>query len=335
MQPHIRIGAQIVVLASSTISAQVIAQEQAAPSESEVAHVVVTGTRVANRSALDTAVPVDVVSADVLQSTGGMDVNQALSEALPSFNFPRPGLADATDTIRPATLRGLSPDQTLVLVNGKRRHASSLVNVNGTIGRGAAAVDLNTIPVAMIESVEVLRDGASAQYGSDAIAGVINLRLRQARDGGNVTAEYGWRDTEYKTVVGPAPAGATWSAPSTLSRSRSDGETLTVSGWKGLSLGDTGSVTIAAEYKDQEHTERGGWDTRQQYPLAGGALDHASRRSTAITPGTVSRSSSKVRCSLMPNTSSRPVRRCTAGRDGKNATHDRQASIDVRWMIAM
>ncbi len=266
------VGASAAALAAC-LQSSAFAQDVGGAADTEVTHVVVTGTRVANRSALDTAVPVDVVSADALRNIGVTEVNQALSESLPSFNFPRPGLADATDTIRPATLRGLSPDQTLVLVNGKRRHASSLVNVNGTIGRGAAAVDLNTIPVAMIESVEVLRDGASAQYGSDAIAGVINLRLRQARDGGDVNAQYGWRDTQYDTLVGTPPAGATWSAPSKLSRSRSDGETLTISGWKGLSLGDTGSVTIAAEYKDQEHTERGGWDVRQQYPLVNGTFD--------------------------------------------------------------
>jgi iron complex outermembrane recepter protein len=273
MQLRFMLGTSAVALASTLVGAQSFAQEVAATDDAEVTHVVVTGTRVANRSALDTAVPVDVVSADALQNIGVTEVNQALAESLPSFNFPRPGLADATDTIRPATLRGLSPDQTLVLVNGKRRHASSLVNVNGTIGRGAAAVDLNTIPIAMIESVEVLRDGASAQYGSDAIAGVINLRLRQERDGGDISAEYGWRDTDYTTTVGTPPAGATWSAPASLSRSRSDGETMTVSGWKGLSLGDTGSLTIAAEYKDQEHTERGGWDVRQQYPLVNGAFD--------------------------------------------------------------
>ena len=109
-----------------------------------IEEVVVTGTRVADRSATDTAVPVDVVASDALTDTGNTEVNQALSKALPSFNFPRPSLNDGTDTIRPATLRGLAPDQTLVLVNSKRRHASSLVNVNGSIGRGAAAVDLNT-----------------------------------------------------------------------------------------------------------------------------------------------------------------------------------------------
>ncbi|NEL27687.1 MAG: TonB-dependent receptor plug domain-containing protein, partial [Xanthomonas perforans] len=95
-----------------------------------------------------------------------------------------PALSDGTSAIRPAQLRGLSPDQVLVLVNGKRRHTSSLLNLNGTIGRGAAAVDLNTIPVAAIARVEVLRDGASAQYGSDAIAGVVNIVLKGAEKGG-------------------------------------------------------------------------------------------------------------------------------------------------------
>jgi iron complex outermembrane recepter protein len=243
-------------------------------SEQTLEQVVVTGTRVADRSALETAVPVDVVSSDALQNLGVTEVNQALSIALPSYNFPRPGLADGTDTIRPATLRGLAPDQTLVLVNGKRRHASALVNVNGTIGRGAAAVDLNTIPNAMVNTIEVLRDGASAQYGSDAIAGVINLRLREDRDGGELGVSYGWRDSSYDTITGAPPAGATWSAPAVLSRDVSDGETLTASAWKGLPLGESGFVTVAAEYKDQERTERGGWDFRQQYPtLPDGSFD--------------------------------------------------------------
>jgi iron complex outermembrane receptor protein len=219
---------------------------------------------------LETAAPVDVVSSEALQNLGVTEINQALSVALPSYSFPRPGLADGTDTIRPATLRGLAPDQTLVLVNGKRRHAAALVNVNATIGRGAAAVDLNTIPNPIVNTIEVLRDGASAQYGSDAIAGVINLRLREARDGGDISATYGWRDSSYDTITGTPPAGATWSAPPVLSRDVSDGETLTVSAWKGLPLGETGFVTVAAEYKDQERTERGGWDFRRQYPFVNG-----------------------------------------------------------------
>lgn len=246
---------------------------QDASADDELGEVVVTGTRVANRSVLDTAVPVDVVSADALNNVGVPELNQALSTALPSFNFPRPGLADGTDTIRPATLRGLSPDQTLVLVNSKRRHAASLVNVNGTVGRGSSAVDLNTIPSAIVRSIEVLRDGASAQYGSDAIAGVINVRLRENTDGGDISLSYGVRDSEYSAPVTPAPMGATYTVPTQFNRSVSDGETMTVSGWKGFSLGENGYLTIAAEYKDQERTERGGLDSRQQYPLIAGAFD--------------------------------------------------------------
>ncbi|GFE90469.1 TonB-dependent receptor plug domain-containing protein [Steroidobacter agaridevorans] len=242
----------------------------------EIEQVIVTGTRVANRSALDTAVPVDVVSGEQLQNLGVSEVSQALSVTVPSFNFPRPGLNDGTDTVRPATLRGLAPDQTLVLVNGKRRHQSALININNSIGRGSTAVDLNTIPNAIIQSVEVLRDGASAQYGSDAIAGVINLRLRTDNEGGDAGVIYGWRETSYDVLVGSPPTnppGANFSSPPRRSRDMSDGETLTVSAWKGLPIGTTGSVVIAAEYKDQEHTERGGYDMRRQYPLVNGAYD--------------------------------------------------------------
>ncbi|MEW5683164.1 MAG: TonB-dependent receptor [Pseudomonadota bacterium] len=249
------------------------AADSEASEEQKIEQIVVTGTRVAGRSVSDTAVPIDIVGADALERAGNTELNQALSVALPSFNFPRPGLADGTDTIRPATLRGLSPDQSLVLVNSKRRHAASLVNVNGTVGRGASAVDLNTIPTAAISAVEVLRDGASAQYGSDAIAGVLNVRLREASEGGNVTVSYGYRDTNYSTPTGTPPEGATWSAPNPISRSVTDGETVTFSGWKGFDLAGQGYVTVSAEYKDAERTERGGWDFRQQYPLVNGEFD--------------------------------------------------------------
>ncbi|WP_083685232.1 TonB-dependent receptor plug domain-containing protein [Massilia putida] len=235
------------------------------------ATVVVTGTRVANRTALDTASPVDIISADTLKTTGSTELNQALSVALPSLNFPRPALTDGTDTIRPATLRGMAPDQSLVLVNSKRRHASSLVNLNGSIGRGSAAVDLNTIPSAMVKSIEVLRDGAAAQYGSDAISGVVNVRLRTDRSGGEATVNYGAHVTEYDLLNAPAPAGATWTGPN--SRKRTDGQTTTVSAWKGLPLGESGFITIAAEYKNQEHTERSGYDMRQLYAKVNGAYD--------------------------------------------------------------
>jgi len=237
----------------------------------ETATVVVTGTRVSNRTVLDTTAPVDVISADTIKNSGVPEITQALSVALPSLNFPRPGLADGTDTIRPATLRGLAPDQTLVLVNSKRRHASSLVNLNGTIGRGSAAVDMNTIPAGIVKSIEVLRDGASAQYGSDAIAGVVNIRLRSDRTGGDASFSYGRRDTEYSFNPGTPPAGATWGTQD--SRSRKDGNTATYSLWKGMELGEDGFLTLALERKRQDHTERSGWDVRQQYPLVNGAFD--------------------------------------------------------------
>ena len=263
---------QVLALAIASLfsSGAALAQDAAPPTET--ATVIVTGTRVANRTALDTTSPVDIISAESLKNSGTTEINQALSVALPSLNFPRPGLADGTDTIRPATLRGMAPDQTLVLVNSKRRHASSLVNVNGTIGRGSAAVDLNTIPTAIVKNIEVLRDGAAAQYGSDAISGVVNLRLRTDKSGGEGTVTYGGRITEYDFLAADAPAGGTWTKQT--SRERTDGQTATVSVWKGMPLGENGFLTIAAEYKDQHHTERSGYDMRQQYPkLADGSFD--------------------------------------------------------------
>jgi iron complex outermembrane recepter protein len=259
---------------AAALSAPVLAQDVSDEAEvRRLDQLVVTGTRVVGRSVTETTAPIDVVDVSTLERSGSPELNQALSVALPSLNFPRPGLADGTDTIRPATLRGLAPDQSLVLVNSKRRHAASLVNVNGTVGRGAAAVDLNTIPMAAVQGVEVLRDGASAQYGSDAIAGVVNVLLRSAADGGNATVSYGQRETSYTVPTTPPPAGANWSAPSSITRDRSDGETLTVSAWKGFALGAAGFLTLSAEYKDQDRTERGGYDFRQQYPRVGGQFD--------------------------------------------------------------
>src|SRR5437868_12130277 len=160
------------------------AQEVAA---NDVEAVVVTGSRAAPRAQLDTVVPVDVISATQIAHTGTTDLAQSLSQALPSLNFTHPAVTDGTDSLRPATLRGMSPDQTLVLINSKRAHASSLVNLNGSLGYGSAAMDLNTIPAAALGTVEVLRDGAAAQYGSDAIAGVVNLRLKEAAVGGGIS----------------------------------------------------------------------------------------------------------------------------------------------------
>ena len=128
-----------------------------------------------------------------MPSSGYAETAQVIQSLAPSFNFPRPTITDGTDTVRPATLRGLGPDQVLVLVNGKRRHQSALVHLNGSIGRGSTGVDLNAIPVSAIDHIEVLRDGAAAQYGSDAIAGVINIVLK----GGVARPE---RDVELRAV---------------------------------------------------------------------------------------------------------------------------------------
>ena len=204
--------------------------------------IVVTGTRAANRSRLDTLAPVDVITADTLTNRGTTELAAALAQAVPSLTFPRPAVTDGTDSIRPATLRGLQPDQTLVLVNGTRRHASALVNVNGSVGRGAAAVDLNAIPTGALNTVEVLRDGASAQYGSDAIAGVVNLRLKEARSGGGLNVTYGQYFTEVEAARG--------------SRDEEDGQTVTVSGWQGLALGSDGFLTLSAEYLQRDPTNR-------------------------------------------------------------------------------
>src|SRR5436190_345363 len=140
--------------------------------------IVVVGART-SRTATETPVPVDVVSAQEMVETGQTEVNQMLAAVAPSFNASHQTIADGSDHVNPASLRGLGPDQVLVLVNGKRRYSSALVHVNGTFGRGTVGVDLNAIPAAAIERIEVLRDGASAQYGSDAIAGVINIVLKR------------------------------------------------------------------------------------------------------------------------------------------------------------
>lgn len=144
-----------------------------------VDEIVVIGTRAANRTNTDAPVPIDVIDVDRLtEAAPQSSINSILHYAAPSFSSNTQTISDGTDHIDPASLRGLGPDQVLVLVNGKRRHTSSLVNVNGTFGRGNVGTDLNAIPSAALGNIEVLRDGAAAQYGSDAIAGVINLRLK-------------------------------------------------------------------------------------------------------------------------------------------------------------
>jgi iron complex outermembrane recepter protein len=184
------------------------------------------------------AVPVDIITAAQIRASGFSETAQIIQAIAPSFNFPRPTITDGTDTVRPATLRGLGPDQVLVLINGKRRHTSSLVHVNGSIGRGSTGVDLNAIPPSAIERVEVLRDGAAAQYGSDAIAGVINIVLKSGR----------------------APSGLGYKFGATT---EGDGELHEVSGHYGVDLFG-GGLMVAADYRDRNRTNRAGPDPRAQ-----------------------------------------------------------------------
>lgn len=199
----------------------------------------VTGTRRADRSAIDQPVPVDVLTQEDIHQTGRTETAQILQALAPSFNFPRATVADGTDHTRPATLRGLGADQVLVLINGKRRHTSALINVNGTVGRGQGMVDLNAIPSSAIDRIEILRDGAAAQYGSDAIAGVINIILKA-----NATDEFG-------AEIGQTAEG--------------DGNLLNVNGTKNVRLGSDGFAQLALEYRDRGYTNRSRPDRRTQY----------------------------------------------------------------------
>ncbi|MBL8656587.1 MAG: TonB-dependent receptor [Altererythrobacter sp.] len=286
--------AVIAIAAASALPAQAQSADEAPASvEGEAApqdQIIVTGTRRSDRTVADSPVPIDVIGGDVLNNSGYTETNKVLNQLVPSFNFPQPSITDGTDALRPATLRGLAPDQTLVLVNGKRRHTSALLNLNGSVGRGSAAVDLNTIPPIAIERIEVLRDGASSQYGSDAIAGVINVRLRRS-EGGRVQATYGKYVTSVDGVLqqsGPvvgtngqpvadANAGATGVYQLTDNGQevrRRDGETLTLAANMGLPVGSGGYVNLTAQYQDRNPTNRGGADPRQQYPsLTGGLAD--------------------------------------------------------------
>ncbi|HEY0505023.1 MAG TPA: TonB-dependent receptor [Lysobacter sp.] len=210
--------------------------------------VVVTGTRSQTRTVAESLAPIDVVSAQELQNAGTPELQSVLARQVPSFNFPRTAITDGSDHIRPAQLRGLSPDQTLVLINGKRRHRTAIVNVNGTVGRGSSPVDLNAIPVAAIKTIEVLRDGAAAQYGTDAIAGVINVILKNADHGGEVDARVG-------------------------ETSEGDGELAQGAVNAGFNLAGDGFFNITAEYRDKNFTNRSTPDRRQQYPLINGLPD--------------------------------------------------------------
>lgn len=193
------------------------------------------------------AVPVDIITAKQIEMTGASETMQVIQRLAPSFNFPRTTIADGSASVRPASLRGMGPDQVLVLVNGKRRHTTALVHVNGTMGRGSTGADLNAIPVTAIERIEILRDGAAAQYGSDAIAGVINIVLKSGASGAALSLRGGTTMTDQG--VGD---------PTTY-----DGELIDAGFNKGFKLG-RGWVNFTAEFRDRGRTNRAGPDPRDQ-----------------------------------------------------------------------
>ena len=220
---------------------------------------ITVGSRAA-RADVEKAVPVDIISQEQIASSGYAETAQVIQSLAPSLNFPRPTITDGTDTVRPATLRGLGPDQVLVLVNGKRRHQSALVHLNGSIGRGSTGVDLNAIPVAAIDRIEILRDGAAAQYGSDAIAGVINIVLKSGIARPSVTSNFGLSTGSF-TGNRCSSDGTTCAEGDVIDFT--DGELIDIGGAWGIAAG-RGSVTVSAEYRDHNRTNRASFDPRDQ-----------------------------------------------------------------------
>jgi iron complex outermembrane receptor protein len=225
-------------------------------SASTLGEVQVVGSRSTTaRTNIESAAPVDVITPKELKGFSQVDVGQILNYVAPSFNSNRQTVADGTDHIDPASLRGLGPDQVLVLVNGKRRHTSALVNINGTVGRGSVGTDMNVIPVAAIERIEVLRDGAAAQYGSDAIAGVINVVLKKDYKGLTASFTGGTNMTTMKYTAPNINGGV-----SDYSKSITDGQVIQFDISKGLRLGKNGAMSISAQYNERGKTSRTGLD---------------------------------------------------------------------------
>lgn len=267
-------------------AAPAFAQDAETSFEDSGQAIIVTGSRRADRTVGDSTVPIDLITAEQLNNSGFTETARLLRDLVPSLNFPQPSITDGTDVIRPATLRGLGADQTLVLINGKRRHASALLNINGSVGRGTQAVDINFIPASAIRQIEVLRDGAAAQYGSDAIAGVINFQLNNASEGATFTATYGGYVTaidgvnEVDGLVLGTNGQPTLAPDGTLAVNDTgrklrveDGGVLTLASNFGLPLGDDGFINLTAEYRDRDDTNRTGYDRRTQYNIVGGVRD--------------------------------------------------------------
>ena len=223
----------------------------------ELQEVQVVGSRNSKRTVVNSAVPIDIISVkDVTTQSGKLEINELLQYVAPSFNANKQSGSDGADHVDPASLRGLGPDQTLVLINGKRRHQSSLINLFGTRGRGNTGTDLNAIPAAAIKRIEILRDGAAAQYGSDAIAGVINIVLNDNVDEVTGMITYGAYNTNAR---GDFPNGTANTKGFRLDQNGNgntfgknqnfDGGSVKIAANYGLSIGEKGGyANFTTEY---------------------------------------------------------------------------------------
>lgn len=253
---------QVTVGANETASLDAVMSSSATGEE-----IVLVGSRSTGRSKLSTPVPVDVIPvSQVINQLGQVDLNQILNFIAPSFQSSRQTVADGTDHLDPAQLRGLGTDQVLVLVNGKRRHQAALVNVNGTINRGQVSTDLSTIPATAIERIEILRDGAAAQYGSDAIAGVINIVLKKTVNHLEASISYGAFVTKYPKNYALYKLA---NKPDDPNVKVTDGNTIQASLGYGFSVGK-GYLNVTGELVDREKTNRTGTYTGSIYPNVNG-----------------------------------------------------------------
>lgn len=225
-----------VLAASAALSVFAFTPAQAQEAEKESAEdyeqIAVVGSRSAPRSIGDSAVPIDIISDEDFKQQGATDMVSMMQTVVPSFNVNDQPINDASTLVRPANLRGMASDHTLVLVNGKRRHRSAVITfLGGGLSDGAQGPDISVIPAAALKQVEVLRDGAAAQYGSDAIAGVINFVLNDASEGGSFEARYG-------------------------SYYEGDGDMIQMAGNIGLPLSENGFINLSAEYRTADDTSR-------------------------------------------------------------------------------
>ncbi|MES2496463.1 MAG: TonB-dependent receptor [Pseudomonadota bacterium] len=220
--------------------------------------ITVIGSRAPNRTVLDSPVPVDVIRGDAIRQAGATgELAQSIGTLVPAFNFPRQSNSGVGDTVRAAQLRGLSPDQVLVLVNGKRYHTTSTPALDTKVGKGTAPVDINTLPINGVGRLEVLRDGAAAQYGSDAVAGVINIGLDRMDHG----------------VVADLTYGQNVTKPGALDKTVRDGRNISGALKLGTTLGDGGFLTVGGDYTHQQGTNRAGYDQGGQFLSNGSYTD--------------------------------------------------------------